>query len=252
MRTDDELTIAHQGAYGTATRSDRGWEIELHAGTGRLGVPVATHLLTKLGTRIDQVGGGPMRWRVPAPTAEHRRIASNAGYDGSRTLVQMRRTLPAPWSTDLTTRAFDPERDLHEWLRVNNAAFQWHPEQSNWTVDHVRRQMAEPWFDPSGFLVHQPDGPMLGFCWTKVHTDTEPAIGEIFIIAVDPSAAGQGLGKALVLAGLDHLAREGLGQVLLYTESDNAPALALYDRLGFEVHHEIVVFERQVETRIES
>lgn len=237
-----------RGARGTATREDRAWEIELTAGSERLDVAAATTLLSDLLDAIATTGDdGSVNWRVPEATDEHRRIAAAAGFSGDRSLVQLRRSLPHPDPGELPTRPFDPERDTDEWLRVNNAAFAWHPEQRDQTSEHLNTFMSEPWFDPEGFLVHPPEGPMAGFCWTKVHHELSPPLGEIFVIGVDPAAAGQGLGRGLVLAGLGHLADRGLDTAMLYTEADNEPALRLYRQLGFTLHHTVTVFRHQPE-----
>ncbi len=62
-------------------------------------------------------------------------------------------------------------------------------------------------------------------------------MGEIFVIAADPSTAGTGLGRALTVAGLNHLTERGLRVGMLYVEAVNTAALRLYERLGFVVHH---------------
>ena len=72
---------------------------------------------------------------------------------------------------------------------------------------------------------------MLGFHWTKQH---DARHGEVYVVGVAPAAQGRGLGRLLTLAGLHHLAGLGVDEVLLYVESDNAPAVAVYSRLGFE------------------
>ena len=182
----------------------------------------------------DAAGHLTMLEAEPA-TADDARDAEAAGLVLVREVLQLRRPLPADPPPPLEVRAFRPGADDDAFLAVNNRAFAWHPDQSGWTPDDLRREEAEPWFDPDGFLLHERDGQLLGFCWTKVHPATadEPAMGEIYVIAVDPDHAGEGLGRALTLAGLDHLARSGLEVGMLHVEGTNVAARTLYDRLGF-------------------
>ena len=50
---------------------------------------------------------------------------------------------------------------------------------------------------------------------------------------VDPSARGRGVGERLVQTVLDAAAQQGLRRVLLEVAHENAPARALYERMGF-------------------
>ena len=97
-------------------------------------------------------------------------------------------------------------------------------------ADDLAARMAEDWFDPAGLLVADTGTGLSGFHWTKQH-DAE--LGEVYVVAIDPAAQGQGLGKVLTLAGLHHLHGLGVSEVLLYVESDNAPAVRVYSGLGF-------------------
>ncbi len=189
-------------------------------------------------------GAAPRSIRLVVEPADdlHDVATAAAGYRRVRELHQLRRPLPLERSlvaqtSAIPTRPFVPGRDEAAWLAVNNRAFAWHEDQSEWTERDVMAREAEPWFDPDGFLLHERDGRLAGFCWTKIHADHDPPLGEIYVIGVDPDFRGLGLGRALTVAGLEHLAAAGLTVGMLYVEATNAPALALYRSLGFRVHH---------------
>ena len=130
-------------------------------------------------------------------------------------------------------------QDEEAWLEVNNRAFAWHPEQGGWTLDTIRSREEEPWFDPDGFLLHERDGRLAGFCWTKVHADRDPVLGrDLRDRRSIPTSTARGLGKALTLAGLDHLARQGIGIGMLYVDADNTAAVRLYEHSASTVHHD--------------
>ncbi|MDQ3404812.1 MAG: mycothiol synthase [Actinomycetota bacterium] len=164
-------------------------------------------------------------------------IAARFGLGKVRELLKMHSTLgelPEPvWRDGVRVRTFVPGQDEAAFVAVNHRAFDWHPEQGALTVADVEATETEPWFDPAGFfLAVDADDTLLGFHWTKVHPGD---IGEVYVVGVDPAAQGGGLGKALTLVGLEHLRALGLPEVILYVESDNAPAVAVYTRLGFSV-----------------
>lgn len=183
-------------------------------------------------------------WWVAEPDADHRLIAETLGWSAHRRLFQMRRRLPVSRTVEIATRAFRPGIDDEAWLAVNNRAFAGHGEQGSWTLDDLHQRTAEPWFDPDGFRIHERDGRILGFCWTKVHAELDPPEGEIYVIGVDPDAHGQGLGTQLTLAGLAHLAATGIGIGMLYVDAANAAAIRLYEGLGFDVERTDEAFRR--------
>jgi mycothiol synthase len=169
--------------------------------------------------------------RLSAPLAERL-------FDKVRELHQLRRSLAElppdpPLADGIVVRPFRPGADDSAWLAVNAAAFASHPEQGRWTQADLDARMAESWFDPEGFLLAERGDELLGYHWTKVHPDGS---GEVYVLGVSPAAQGLGLGNALLVRGLRHLATVGCREVLLYVDGDNPGALRLYERAGFHRH----------------
>ncbi|MFF0493018.1 mycothiol synthase [Nocardia sp. NPDC004068] len=196
-------------------------------------------------------GGPGARVWAHGNLAPARAVAGRLGLTVARELWQMRRSLATPELPELavpegiTIRTYAGPEDDAELLRVNNAAFDWHPEQGGWSESEIAVRREAAWFDPKGlFLAFDPAAPdrLLGFHWTKVHDDENPPVGEVYVVAIDPGAQGRGLGRLLTLAGLHHLRERGLSEVLLYTEADNTAAVRTYTRLGFEPAHVDVAY----------
>lgn len=213
-----------------------GWELDPEGSTVRLDASAAARVVAAAVAAVAERGGGTMRLWVRGDDEPPDAAALAAHMTLTRELLQMRRTLPVDEPAQLLVRPFVVGADEPAWLEVNNRAFEWHPEQGHMTLAELRVHEAAPWFDPAGFLLHEEHGALVGFCWTKIHPTETPPLGEIFVIAVDPAAHQRGLGRQLVLAGLAHLHQRGLTVGMLYTESDNAPAVRLYRDLGFTVH----------------
>jgi mycothiol synthase len=180
-------------------------------------------------------------------------FAAATGFTRFRELLQLLlpvsgTPLPEPALPEgVTLRAFVPGKDEEAWLAVNRRAFAHHPEQGSWTRADLELREAESWFDPAGFFLAERDGELIGFHWTKVHPASGSAggpIGEVYVVGVDPSGQGGGLGKALTIAGLAHLKASGLDEVMLYVDGDNTPAVRLYESLGFGRWHTDVMYRR--------
>ena len=222
-------------AYAQASRANSSWMLELVVAPAHRDqlVGIGRELIAAALRVIADDGGGRVDWWVFEPTPAHDELASVVGLRPQRSLDQMRRHLPTEERPTIVTRAFVPGADEEAWLAVNNRAFAGHPDQGGWDRETLLQREREPWFDPAGFLVHERDGRLAGFCWTKLHLGHDPPLGEIYVIGVDPDFHGHGLGKQLTLAGLDSLARRGIAVGMLYVDTANTVGLKLYDRLGF-------------------
>ncbi len=228
-------------------------ELAVHPDHRRLGIG------RDLVQRLLALSDGRLRLWAHGEHTAATRLADTLGFTRHRTLWQMRRSLhsaladPKP-PPGIKLRPFRVGIDEEAFLSINAQAFADLPDQGSWTLEDVRRRELEDWFDPAGFLLAwSTDGgtesprteSLAGFHWTKVHgTSTHDdhddhddhshaAIGEVYVLALDPKWRGTGLGRCLTLAGLHHLRRMGLDQVMLYVDAANVSAIRLYEGLGF-------------------
>jgi len=139
-----------------------------------------------------------------------------------------------PVPPHLRVRSFDPASaaDGSAVVSLLTAAY---PALGGWYSDGFARLRASPWFRADDLLLLEsadagPTEPLLGLHWMKRRGG---GVGEVYNLAVSPSAQGRGLGALLLDLGLRHLADTGCDDVLLWVDAGNAPALALYRSRGF-------------------
>jgi len=150
-----------------------------------------------------------------------------------------------PVTSKYPIRTFIPGLDNQAFLDLNNKVFADYPDQGGWSEDDLKVRVNESWFDDKGFFVAEDKGELIGFCWTKIHgahthshsggddDHGHEALGEIYVLAVNPDYKGQGIGRDLTITGLNYLKYQGLNNVMLYVGVENKPAFKLYKSLGF-------------------
>jgi mycothiol synthase len=204
----------------------------------------------KLGQALLDASGKRLRLWAHGGHPAARHLAQLLGLTLFRELRQMRCPLSALDQGEpvlpegVTVRTFRPGVDDEAWLALNASAFAHHPEQGGLTQRDLDDRKAEPWFDPHGFFLAVRGEKLVGFHWTKVHSAEQ--LGEVYVLGVAPEEQGSGLGRALTALGLRHLAQDrSLPTAMLYVDADNAPALAVYERLGFRTHETDLMYRTE-------
>lgn len=223
---------------------------------------LASRIIATVEESAHQWGCAPKRAWLRAPrlvaqgwahgnSAAAQAFAAGCGASPVRTLLKMRcpglQVAPPVWPTGVVQATFDPDVHTQDVLAVNAAAFADHPEQGSWTTEDMASRRGEAWFDASDVLLARDadNGDLLGFHWTKVIPQRlGPPTGEVYVVAVAPAAQGRSVGRALVVAGLVHLADRGAQVADLFVEQDNAAAVRLYESLGFATVEEHVMYRR--------
>ena len=231
-----------------------GPSVELVVDPGHRGAGVGKALLSE----AIKICGKTLRLWVHGEQEAAHNLAASFNFEKIRTVLQMSKSLtdiqPLPTiDKEIIIRSFLPGIDSDAWLELNNKVFKDHPEQGGWQLSDLNHRLSEEWFDKKGFFIVEKNKQVIGSTWTKVHGEhshdhageashAHPAIGEIYITAVDPAYAGQGIGKALTITALNYLKYQGLTDAMLYVDFDNKAALNLYDSLGFKLSSKDILF----------
>ena len=83
------------------------------------------------------------------------------------------------------------------------------------------------------FFIYELNGRIAGFYRATRYPGRVQHVASLGTLAVDPALHGQGVALAMVSQAIDELKAAGVKRIELCVESDNAPALRFYKKLGF-------------------
>ena len=105
----------------------------------------------------------------------------------------------------------------------------------DWRASHAAAVQAECRDPAVDVWVAAQGHRVVGFVAVRITTEDAARVGEIEMIAVDPTHQGAGVGDALMERAVTAIADRGIHLAVISTGGDvgHAPARALYERHGF-------------------
>lgn len=120
----------------------------------------------------------------------------------------------------------------------------WGP--SQFSASRYRRLRAQPAYDETlDFFVEDETGRMQSYCIAWY--DAANRVGNFEPVGTRPTAAGRGLGRAVVMEGLRRLRERGARTALIGTASVNEPAAHCYTACGFELVERAHMYSKAME-----
>lgn len=212
------------------------------------GPRVLSALVADAAGRAREAGLSVLQLDVPESDSPRRQLCEAAGMSITRTHHHLIRpgaeptgVAPPPGTiTRLATRA-----DVGTVTAIQNAAFVGSWGYSPNSEEEIAYRIFElPSLAPDPVVIVNVDGQDVGYCWT--HQERADAPGIVGMVGVLPGQQGKGLGKLAAAAGIDHLISIGATPVEITVDSENGPAIHVYESVGFRLDNRSVWYQREL------
>ena len=131
-------------------------------------------------------------------------------------------------------------RDDEAWIALTDDGYRGTPGYTPLTPDDLARFRAD---SSSHLWVAEEDRRAVGLSHTFLWNGDRPFVNSVVVAS---AARGRGIGSALTVAGLRTLADAGHTRVELNVRADNAPAVRIYESLGFRTVEAVVTYRRRL------
>ncbi|MDQ2808905.1 MAG: GNAT family N-acetyltransferase [Chloroflexota bacterium] len=183
------------------------------------------------------------------------RVLERHGMAPVRYFFTMQRLLaesiPDPqFPPDYTLRPNAGGAELEHWIDAFNQSFIDHWNHHDLSLEDHQHWLTEPDYNADRDLVAiAPDGTLAAFCFCGVNSDyntrNHTHEGWIHMLGTRRGYRQIGLGRAMLLAGLQRLQHEGLATAKLSVDAENPTgALRLYESVGFTQAHTWISYRK--------
>jgi len=220
-------------------------EVAVLPGHRRRGV--GRQLLDRAIERVGELKASVLHIQVPVLSRGGRFLLEDSGFNAARRYWRLAAAVDGvganPLPSGYSIRPFELDRDEQTLTDLQNVAFTGSWGYAPNTVEEISaRVRLRPW-ESDGILLLLFGQQVCGYNWTQRPKHSDVSTGYIGMTGVHPDYRGQGLGRAIVSAGMAYLESKGAKTVKLEVDHSNKPARELYLSLGFDLLEENVWYE---------
>jgi len=213
---------------------------------------LATKLLGYAMGRAKELGANATHVNIPQDNTVARNVLSKLGFRLLRRFLELRLDITQVRWQDIDQTAFScrhlrrGEEDRLTQIQNRSFAGTW-GYNPNTVEEIVYRTNLSGCFPEDVVVAYDGDKP-IGYCWARIiyKAATGERKGQIFMLGVDPDYRGKGVGKGVLLAGLDYLKSKGLPVAELTVDGRNRAACSLYRSVGFKTWMSSLWYEKVI------
>lgn len=198
-----------------------------------------------------------LRSGTRANKADYIALLERHGFTADRYFFSMERSLSLPIAESQFPEGFilhqaEGQQDTHAWVEMFNQSFIDHWNHHDLTVEAANHYMSDPNYRPELDLTAvAPDGTFAAFCYCHINPEDNKRKGcnegWINILGTKRGFRKQGLGRALLLAGMQRLKVAGVETVRLGVDADNPNGAGrLYESVGFHKLYTQIMYAKDV------
>lgn len=192
-----------------------------------------------------------------ADNSYHISILENWGFTPERYFFTMARSLHEPipepqFPENFTVRQIIGKQDTEAWVEMFNQTFIDHWNHHDLTVEIANYHLSASHYRPELDLIAiAPDGTFAAFCYCHINPESNQRNGRnegwIQVLGTRRGFRQLGLGRAMLLTGLQQLKAAGVETAMLGVDSENPNGAGrLYESVGFRKLYSQIMYVKDV------